>query len=428
MNWLCTRVSLALLLLVVASAGLSPAEAGRPQCDAERIERDVRYFADDHFAGRGLGSAELQEALLVMANRFSELGLEPAFPEQANDDDPLPGYLQPFKPEGHPASYNVIGILRGRGEISPGAVVVGAHIDHLGTDPSLSGDQIFNGADDNASGVAALLELARTLSEPGAETKRPMRDVIFIAFSAEESGLLGSKHYVEHPVVDHAEVIAMINFDEIGRLQNDQLILFGTGTAREFPAALRGLNTLFGFDLVLNEEGAGGSDHTSFFTKDIPVLHFFTGTHADYSKVSDEADKVNYAGLMRVAGYAAELTRYLRYRERPLTFVASGRKEAEKLASLTKTQGNRRVSLGFAPDFAGQGKGVKIGAVTPGGCAEAAGILAGDVLLALDGEEIISLADYSMILRMHQPGDQVEVKVLRGDETLLLIATLQERK
>jgi len=425
---MCTRVFLTLLLLAIASVGLSPAQAGKAHCDAERLERDVRHFSDDHFAGRGLGSPELEEALHAVAERFTQLGLEPAFPERATTDDPLPGYLQPFKPEGYPGSWNVIGVLRGSGGLSPGAVVVGAHVDHLGTDPSLSGDQIFNGADDNASGVAALLELTRTLSEPKADAERPLRDVIFIAFSAEESGLLGSKHYIAHPVLDHTEVIAMINFDEVGRLQNDQLILFGTGTAKEFPATLRGLNASFGFDLVLNEEGAGGSDHTSFFMKDIPVLHFFTGTHADYSKVSDEADKVNYAGLKQVAGYAAELTRYLRYRERPLTFVASGREEAEKLANLAKTQGKRKASLGFAPDFAGQGKGVKIGAVTPGGCAEAAGILAGDVLLAIDGEEVASLADYAMILRMHQPGDQVEVQVLRGDETLLLTATLQGRK
>ncbi len=306
----------------------------------------------------------------------------------------------------------------------------------------------------------------------------PQRDVLFLIFSAEESGLVGSRFYAEHPAIAHEKVIAMINFDEVGRLRDDRLFVFGSGTARDFEGLLRGLNASFGFDLLLRPEGAGGSDHNSFFAKDLPVLHFFTGTHADYSKVSDEPDRIEYAGLHKVAEYAAELVRYLRYREAPLTFVPAGREDAAKIAALISSShggsssggghpghgssgsghpgaGHRgghpggrpgghpgghpgehsgagepapqRASLGFAPDFASSGEGVKVGPVTPGGAAQVAGIREGDLITAIDGEPVLSLADYAMILRMHQPGERVAVSVMRDGSALELEAELQAR-
>lgn len=449
---------------------------GRLPCDAASLERDVRHFASDAFAGRGLGSHELDRALREVAERFAAMGLEPAFPSRSTPSDPLAGYLQPFTALDSVATFNVGGILRGHGEPAPRAVVVGAHLDHLGRDEHLAGDTIYNGADDNASGVAAMLEIARALCErartptdaerratgdprTGAATDANAtpsvrRDVLFLAFSAEESGLVGSQFYADHPAIPHDQTVAMINFDEVGRLSDGRLFLFGSGTAREFEPLLRGLNIPFGLDLVLRPEGAGGSDHNSFFAKDVPVLHFFTGTHADYSKVTDEPDRVNYAGLATVTEYAAELVRYLRYREEPLTFVPAGREDAAKIAAMISSGhggghpggghpggssgsggghpgagggAGQRASLGFAPDFASSGEGVKVGPVSPGGAAEAAGIREGDLITAIDGEQVLSLADYAMILRMHQPGERVAVSVLRDGAALELEAELQAR-
>ncbi|MCK4412970.1 MAG: M28 family peptidase [Candidatus Eisenbacteria sp.] len=427
-------LSLAALLWTV----LTPMAQGAPanaSCDPAALERDVRYLASDELEGRGLGSVGLEDAIEMVAQRFRELGLEPAFPDRATAAAPLAGYLQPFRSPDHPVSANVIGILPGSAERSPRALVLGAHVDHLGRDPGLEGDQIYNGADDNASGVAALLEVARMLtaevagepSDDGVHAAGPKRTVVFAVFSAEESGLLGSKHYVEHPAVPLDEVIAMINLDSIGRMRDHQVIAFGAGTAREFPATLAGLNYAFGFDLVARSEGAGASDQASFFAKQIPVLHFFTGPHHDYSRVTDEAAKINFSGLAEVTDYVAELIRYLRYRPRPLTFVDAGGKQLAQMEAMAQ-QGQRKVSLGFMPDFSHEKGGVKVGPVSPEGAADAAGLQQGDTIIAIDGDVIDTLVDYTAILRSHAPGEHIRLVVHRGSETLELDAVLQERR
>jgi aminopeptidase N len=411
--------ALALVLALVPA----PVSAARAVCDRGLVEQDVRSLASEGMEGRGLGSEGLERALHLVARRFKGLGLQPAFPEK---EGLLEGYLQDFTVAGHPATSNVIGVLPGDSTLAAGALVIGAHVDHLGRDAALPGDPVYHGADDNASGVAALLAIARMLAT--APASGPRRAVVFIAFSGEESGLLGSRYYAEHPVVPAERVIAMINLDTIGRLNDRPLILFGTGTASEFPAILEGVNQAFGFPLTLRAEGAGGSDQLSFFEKDIPVLHFFSGAHEDYHKVTDTADLIDYAGLARITDFAGELARYLSYRDRPLTFVAAGREQAEKMKTMPPPAAGRRVSLGFMPDFASTEGGVKVGAVTPGGAAAAAGLQAGDVITAIDGDATANLTDYTAVLREHAPGDAVTLTVKRGAETLKLTATLQERK
>ncbi len=412
----------ALLGVLILMGGWMTAGA-RPVCKPDFVEETVRLLASDRMEGRGPGSDGLHLSLRTVAGQFHELGLEPAHPEQSTPDDPLAGYLQPFETSTFPATANVIGIQRGRSDSSARPfVILGAHADHLGRDPELTGDQIYNGADDNASGVAALLGIARALAGHPAD-----RSILFIVFSGEEAGLLGSKHYTDHPVVPHDQVLAMINLDSIGRLRNDQVIVFGTKTAREFPAILDGLNSAFGFDLALRGEGAGASDHASFFARNIPVLHFFTGPHEDYSQVSDEAEKINYAGLQRVSNYVSELVRYLSYRVRPLTFVSTGAEQAEKMAKMAEGP-PRRVSLGFMPDFTADSGGVKVGPVSAGGAAANAGIQTGDVIIAVDEDAVDTLVDYTAVLRQHVPGDAITVTLRRGDQTLTLSATLQERR
>jgi aminopeptidase N len=427
---------LAIPFLVAAASASGPA----PGCSRALLEADVRYFASDELAGRGLGSPGLDQALRAVAQRFADLGLVPAYPERVTAADPLAGYLQPFTSAGQPASENVIGRLPGSDAPEAGAsastasaatppaprtVVIGAHVDHLGRDNALTGDQIYNGADDNASGVAALLAIAQTLTvlPPGERD----RSVIFIVFSGEEAGLLGSKYYVEHPVVPASDLLAMINLDTIGRLRSNQLFVFGSGTADEFPALLEGLNQAFGFELVLQSSGAGASDQTSFFAQSVPVLHFFTGPHEDYHRVTDTADKLDYAGLAKVTDYVTELMHYLRYRDRPFTFAAAGAKQVEQMKAMAAS-GERRVSLGFIPDFTQERGGVKVGPVTPGGAAARAGLVPGDVIVAINDEATDTLVDYTGVLRQHAPGERVRLSVRRGGATLTIEAELQERK
>ena len=418
-------VALALTPATTRATEGTPEPGPRPVCDAGSLEQDVRSLASDGMEGRDLGSEGLERALRLVARRFKSLGLRPAFPREEQSGGLLDGYFQDFAIEGHPSSANVIGILPGDSTVTPQAVVVGAHADHLGRDPSLEGDQVFNGADDNASGVAALLAIARMLSE--APVREHQRAVVFVVFSGEESGCLGSRYYTEHPVVPLDQVIAMINLDTVGRLRDRQLILFGTGTAREFPATLGGVNQVFGLSLTMREEGAGASDQVSFFHHGIPVLHFFTGPHADYHRVSDGADRVDYAGLATVTDFAGELVRYLRYRSRPLTFVATGKEQAAKMEQMARG-GERRVSLGFMPGFASTSGGVKVGMVTPGGAAATAGLQAGDVITAISGESVDTLVDYTAVLRGHAPGDRVTLTVRRAGAMLRIEATVQERK
>lgn len=436
------RAGAALAALALLAAAALPAQAERATASPAAIEADVRYFAADRLEGRGLGSRGLEEALRAVAQRFADLGLEPLdlaaageAPAQADsagrresspaESDPLAAYLQPFTPPGLPASCNVVGVLPGGCEKLPRAVVLGAHLDHLGRDVALEGDQIFNGADDNASGVSALLAVAEILAD------QPLREedrmVVFVVFSAEETGMHGSRHYVEHPFVPNEDVLAMVNLDTIGRLRDRRLYVFGAGTAQEFPALLAGLNQSAGFELILRDEGALGSDQASFLARGMPVLHFFTGPHDDYHSVRDEADLVDFAGLARISDTVAELIRYLRYRDRPFTFVpppAERQRQAEALAASPP----RRVSLGFMPDFARERGGVGVASVAPGGAAAAAGIRAGDVVVAIDGETVDTLVEYTTALRTHAPGERVRVTLERAGARLEVEVEAQERK
>ncbi len=423
-------VTSAVIMMAGALASIfTPARAlaagARPACDPAAVERDVRYLASDDREGRGLGTAGLEQALAFVAQRFREIGLQPAFPANVHPERPLAGYFQEFTAEGRPTSANVIGILPGDSSLAPRAVILGAHADHLGKDLTLEGDRVYNGADDNASGVAALLAIAHMLAQRPSSTAERM--VVFAVFSGEESGLLGSRYYADHPIVPAADVIAMINLDSVGRMEGNRVIVFGTGTAREFPAILGGINQAFGLDLAQRSEGAGASDQVSFFAQSIPVLHFFTGPHSDYSRVTDEADHLNYAGLAALTDFAGELVRYLRYRERALTFVPAGADQAKAIQRMAAT-GERKVSLGFMPDFAQGTGGVKIGLVTPGGAAAAAGLLKGDIVTAIDDQPTDTLTDYTAVLREHAPGDRITLTVRRGAETLRVPVVVQERK
>lgn len=335
--------------------------------------------------------------------------------------------------------FNIVGILEGSDpKLKSETIVIGAHYDHLGRggEGSLaprSGD-IHHGADDNASGVAGVLELARIFSQ---STMRPKRTLVFIAFSGEEEGLIGSNFYVNHPIVPLAQTVAMVNMDMIGRLKDDKLIVGGAGTSSQWHDWISKANeTTTGnvtgiqsasststerFILTLNEDGFGPSDHSSFYSKQVPVLFFWTGTHEDYHKPSDTADKINYEGEARVLSLVLDVVRLIDHSEhRPSYTVA-------KSESTGRTMGFK-VSLGTIPNYAESTTGLLLDGVRDDSPAAKAGLLAGDVIVKLAGREIKNVYDYTYALGEMKAGEEYEVELMRGTERLKLTIIPAARK
>ncbi|HEX6057823.1 MAG TPA: M28 family peptidase [Gemmatimonadaceae bacterium] len=416
-------------------------DAGPAVADSAALRRDVSWLAADALEGRATGSPGNDSAALYVARRFQALGLEAPLagsagcPASSNGASScLAGYAQPFTARSAALAHseqpwelptrNVVGILRGSDPaLRHEYVVVGAHFDHLGRgtngalDPG-AGDAIRNGADDNASGTAAVLELARLLSR-----RPPARSVVFVAFSGEELGLLGSQHFVEHPPVPLDRVRAMLNFDMIGRLRDDRLIVYGVASATELPAIVDSANAAAGFAISAVGDGFGPSDHSSFYGKGIPVLHFFTDLHEDYHRATDDAPLVNAAGMARVVDLAERIAREIADRPSPLTYQRS----AAPVASGPSTNSNR-VYLGTIPDMAaGEGNGLRITGVTPGSPGDEAGLRAGDVVVELGGKPVKDLYSYTDALYANEPGDVVRIVVLRGGERVTVEAKLTAR-
>jgi aminopeptidase N len=362
----------------------------------------------------------------VVAASFKAAGLKPAGDQSS--------WFQSFTPEGPkiidavrlPAGAkwgqmtlrNVIGMIPGTGD---GCVIVGAHYDHLGLSAKGS---VYPGADDNASGVTALCDIARALAAEPAHR----RSIVFIAFSGEEEGMLGSLWYVEHPVLPLESAIAMINLDTVGRMEGRRLLILSASTAGELPEAFRGINLEYGFDLAVPEKGPFGSDHVPFVSKGVPAAHLFTGANADYHRTTDAPGKINYEGLREIAAFTAEAVRFLADRDRRLTFVAPPSDNAKAPTAASQPTTPRRVSLGTIPDMAFQGDGVLVSGVLPGSPAEKAGLQKGDRIVGVNDEKVSGLEDYSAALKGHKPGDAIRVRVVRDGAELVVDAILVERK
>ena len=326
---------------------------------------------------------------------------------------------------------NVVALLPGSDpDLRHEVVVVGAHYDHLGMGGAGSlapGTRaIHNGADDNASGTAALLEVARILADGPA----PRRPVLFLAFSGEERGLLGSAHYVADPTVPLDDAVAMLNMDMVGRLREDRLTVFGVGTAPEWDGLLDAANAAMDdpFELVTSPDGYGPSDHSSFYGAGIPVLHFFTNTHAEYHRPEDDVATLDVAGLERVAGLvgtvAGELAGAGDGTAVPeLTLVATAPPEPSE-------EGGRGYGpyFGSIPDMSSQDYGVRLTGVREGSPAAAAGLQGGDVIVGFGGNEVSDIYTYTYALREMSPGDAVDVIVMRDGRRLTLQAVLGERR
>jgi Zn-dependent M28 family amino/carboxypeptidase len=301
-------------------------------------------------------------------------------------------------------------------------VVLGAHFDHLGRSTfgaldAERGAEIRNGADDNASGTAAVLELARLLRQ-----RPPKRSVVVVLFSGEELGLLGSQHFVDHSPVPLDSVQAMLNFDMVGRLRNDKLIVYGVATATELDSIVRAANAESPLEISAVGDGFGPSDHSSFYGKNLPVLHFFTDLHEDYHRASDDAPKIALDGVARVVALAERITRAVADRPARLTFL---RAPATAAAS---QRNSSQAWLGTVPDMgASDVTGLRITSVRAGSPADSAGMRAGDVIVELGGAPVKDLYTYSDALYAHQPGDRVTIVYLRGSERRSVQVTLGRR-
>jgi Zn-dependent M28 family amino/carboxypeptidase len=366
-------------------------------------------------------------------------------------------------------AYNVIGILEGKDAVLKNeAIVIGAHYDHLGRGGqgslAVNAREIHHGADDNASGVAALLELARRF----AEAKNNKRTLIFIAFGGEEEGLLGSKAYVNNPVFPLNKTVAMINLDMVGRLKDEKLTIGGIGTASEWKNLIENKNQetakkvetigeenlkvkkaveenlikngfnnikvevnqesspaipqITPFNLQLNEDGFGPSDHSSFYGKQIPVLFFFTGTHADYHKPSDTAEKINYNGLLKITNYVGEIVKAIDNNPKKPTYAVA------KSSGMTGGRTGFNVSLGTVPSYGDSIDGMLIDAVRDDSPAAKAGLKAGDKIIKLAGRDVRNVQDYTFVLGELKAGEEYEVVVTRGAEKLTLKIVPAARK
>jgi hypothetical protein len=372
--------------LVLALLGC-PSGAPRSDGLAATLEADVRALADDRFQGREMGSLGEKMASEYLLARFRQMGLVSEIQE-------IPGHAGE-------SGHNVLAQIPGSRE---GAVVIGAHFDHLGVDAK---GQVYYGADDNASGTAVLLALAGRFSH------RPAgRTMVLAAFSGEEVGCFGSKAYTKHPLVPLEKTSAMINLDMVGRLR-DTLIVFGADSGDRFREFLADSP----IPIAFNPDPLSSSDNASFYIKGVPAVHLFTGAHPDYHKPTDTADKLNYAGMKdlvflieNLARKIADAPQAMEYRKIPAAAPPAGAAEGPKPGAPGEPGApppKARPYFGSMPDYAYQGKGVRLDFVTPASPADKAGLKAGDVIVEFGGVPVTDAQSYARALYSHKPGDRV---------------------
>ncbi len=334
---------------------------------------------------------------------------------------------------------NVVGVLEGAGPQADETIVVGAHYDHLGSGGMTSGSlapfsrNIHNGADDNASGTAMVMELARRL---GKRAEPLPRRVVFLAFSGEERGLLGSRHYVAHPLIPLDKTVMMINFDMVGRLNDkSELTVVGTGSTPGIEEIVDALGSAAGFKIKKVKgmtDGFGGSDHEPFYHKKVPILFPFTGLHGDYHRPSDDTERINFAGMERISDFAELLLLDLARRPVRPAFTKAAESPANPHGSggagaADPGRVGMGAYLGTVPDYGADDKGVKLSDVRENSPAARGGIRGGDVIVGFAGKPISSIYDYTDSLGRSKPGDQVDVVVKRDGKEVTLKVTLGSR-
>ncbi len=320
---------------------------------------------------------------------------------------------------------NVFGLIPGTDpELSKQHIVIGAHFDHLGwgNENSLyrgKTPQIHNGADDNASGVSAILHLAEYLAQYPLK-----RSVIVVAFNAEEGGLLGSSHFVKNSPIPIENIVLMLNFDMVGRMKDNKLNVFGTGSSTTFDKVIDSVAAIDTLFLTKGSEGYGPSDHSSFYSVKIPVLFMFTGAHGDYHMPSDDVEKIDCDGILKVANFAKKvLERYGNSYEKPDYVVVPVEKKDNKEVA----PGYSRVWFGIVPNFEDNPYGLKISGVSSGSPAEKAGLQSDDIITKFGGKNVKNLQDLTFILREFKPNDVVDVVVMRSGKEIIFKVKLVAR-
>ncbi len=383
--------------------------------EAEKVKAHVSFLAKDELEGRGTGTEGERKAAKYIESQFKKLKLKPYGDNKT--------YYQTFDFKGG---------MHGTGEAgkaanlvayldngAPTTVIIGAHYDHLGMgnqgsslDANPAG-KIHNGADDNASGVAGMLELARYFKT---NKVKESNNFLFLAFSGEELGLYGSDYFVEHPTLDLATVNYMVNLDMVGRLdpKNGGLSVSGSGTSPGWEPLLKSLSTTE-VPISTDSSGTGPSDHTKFYLKKMPVLHFFTGSHSDYHKPSDDADKINAPGEVAVLNVIIKVIE-----------STEGQPKLAYLTTKSKSMGGSRsfkVTMGVMPSYSAKVTGLKVDGVSEGKPAQKAGILTGDVIVQIGELSIKDMESYMDALGKFEKGMTVPVKVLRGDKEVVVNVT-----
>jgi hypothetical protein len=402
----------------------------------EQLQRDMDPVFTFTTAGNGSDGRTIPVLFCrrewVNAILSAALGKDIAALEQAIDAEltpqsaELPGWRALGKADvnqGVLEVKNVAAVLEGEGPLANETIIIGAHYDHVGYGGQGSRSPgvmaIHNGADDNASGTSAVIEIARRLSQR--EEKLPRR-IVFMLFSAEERGLLGSAHYVREPLFPLDGTIAMLNLDMVGRLRDGELTVHGTGSAAEFDALVDRVNESVGLTLFKDPSGTGPSDHASFYGKQIPVFHFFTGYHDEYHRPEDDFPLINVPGIRQVADLAQGLAVAIAEEPSRPTYQATGPRQTTQPAAPTRP----RPYFGSIPDFAPQGEGYSLSGVTDGSPAAAAGLQAGDRIVQLGESRIGNLEDFDSVLRRYDAGDVVGMVVIRDGQELNLEIELGE--
>ncbi len=399
-----------LLIFVIFIAFVACKKDFKPE---NKIREDVSYLADDKLEGRETGTNGEKEAADYIANRFKGLGLNP---KGTNE------YFQEFKfkPKTDPhqvveystsnqdstiTGTNVLGFIDNN---ATGTIVIGAHYDHLGygADGSLyrgEDKSIHNGADDNASGVAVMLNLAIKLKESNTNN-----NYLFIAFSGEEMGLLGSNYFVKNATISTDSINYMLNMDMVGRLKADStLAVYGVGTTPIFKQVINANNKRF--KVIEKESGVGPSDHTSFYLSDIPVLHFFTGQHEDYHKPGDDSELLNYEVMEAISDYIFNIITDLN---------DDGKLAFRKTKNESEETPRFKVTLGVVPDYMFDGKGMRIDGVSEDKPAQKAGLQKGDVVIQLGEHQILDMMSYMKALSLFEEGNTTIVKFDRNGELI----------
>ncbi len=387
-----------------------------PSVKKVTMMEDVAVLANDSLNGRKTGSEGERKAAEYIAKRFADLNLEPKgtdgyfqkFTYKASKNPHQEAQFTSETTDSTQTGQNVIAYLDNQAE---NTVVIGAHYDHLGMGGEGSlyreGPAIHNGADDNASGVAMMLHLADSLRFDSAEEPK-QNNYLFIAFSGEEEGLLGSNYFVKNPTIDTKKITYMLNMDMVGRLNDENtLAVYGVGTSPIFKQVVNAnAGTL---NITENESGVGPSDHTSFYLADIPVLHFFTGQHEDYHKPTDDTEKVNFGGMKTVANYIFSIIQDLD--SQPKLAFKKTKNESEVVPDF-------KVTLGVVPDYLFSGKGMRIDGVSEDRPAQKAGLQKGDIVVKMGEYEVTDMMSYMKSLSKFEKGQTVMVTVERNGQPM----------